>query len=296
MKKLVSMLNNKKVLKDTDALEELFIDNEEKLTNFYIRHGFKVKNAELINGIHKALLNKKFVKMLKNLGKNTDWEHPSKEFVVIINNMIEKKYNDGLEQDIIEFYSNIIKKILKNDIKEIYKKTDIDKSIIQECLVVVPSKTCLSSPHSTRFYFQRMVKKLYYMYREVSLDDIDTKRIEKKLKKFLKAIFGNKLMDIIAVNILLEKKDTAKNFNDAQKLIWDSLLNIALSIIDEQDKKHITELIEYYCNCRKDDAARNRDSARRINLLDIDADEYPALVKRIKKFEEDGKESLVKFL
>ena len=63
-----------------------------------------------------------------------------------------------------------------------------------------------------------------------------------------------------------------------------------------QDKEHIAELIEYYCNRRKSDFDRNRDSARRISLNSIDAEKYPKVTKRIAKFSKNGKENLVKFL
>ena len=87
-----------------------------------------------------------------------------------------------------------------------------------------------------------------------------------------------------------------KNFNENQTAVWNMLTDFALEVIENQDKEHIVELVEYYCSRRKSDAERNRDSARRISLNHVDAEKYTKLAKRIAKFTKDGKESLVKFL
>jgi hypothetical protein len=137
-----------------------------------------------------------------------------------------------------------------------------------------------------------MLRKIYILTGEKELNLDSTKKIRGLFQK----LFGKKLIDVVAVNVLLEKKEYMKNFNENQTAVWNMLTDFALDVIEKQDKEHIVELVEYYCNRRKSDSERNRDSARRISLNNIDVEKYPKTAKRIAKFTKNGKENLVKFL
>ena len=281
----------------TSDIAYLIDDNQKDLIEFYIKHGFRMKNADIINNLYNKMMNPKFVKALKKVAKNGSDEGKyaglDTGFVVIINGFIEKNHkNEAMTEEILSEYTDLINKILKSRIKDISKTVGISNDIVKELLVIVPNKECISNERAVGFYCQKLLRKMYIIAAENDLGITDTKTI----KKIFGKLFGKKLLDLIAVYMLLEKKEYMKNFNENQITLWNLITDFALEYINKQDKEHIIELIEYYCGRRKSDAERNRDSARRISMAHIDAERYPALAKSISKFSKKGKESLVKFL
>jgi len=291
MKKFIDSLH----MGDMKAQEIAYAidENQKDLIDFYVKHGFRQKNADTINKLFDKMLKPKFAKALKMIVKNTDGEGLDSGFVVIINGFIERNHkNEQMDEELMIAYSKIINKVLKSRIKELSEKLNIDKDIIKELLVIVPNRDCVSSEKATGFYSQKMLRKLYLIASERNIGLDETKTI----KKLFKELFGKKILDLIAINILLERKEFMKNFNESQVAIWNMFTDFALEYIENEDKKHIVELIEYYCNRRKSDAERNRDSARRVSLTSIDEAKYPNLAKRIKKFAKEEKESITKYL
>ena len=282
-------------LKGVKASELAYvIDNNQKdLIDFYVKQGHRVKNADVVNKLYEKMLSPKFAKALMKIIKNDEGEGLDAGFVVIINGFIEKMHkNEAMTDELLATYSEIIDKALKSRIKEVYKKVKIDKEIIKELLVIVPNIGCVSSEKFTGIYSQRMLRKLYIISEKQDTGLTDTKDI----KKLFKVLFGKNILDLIAINILLEKKEYMKNFNDRQITIWNLFTDFALDYINSEDKKHIVELLEYYCERRRADAGKDRDAARRISLPNIDAEKYSDLAKCIKKFQKNGKESLTKYL
>lgn len=282
-------------MKDMKASELAYLidENQKDLIDFYVKEGHRVKNADVVNKLYEKMLNPKFVKALKKIIKNEESNGLDAGFVVIINGFIEKNYkNENMNDDLIASYSEIINKVLKGRIKKVNKKVNIDPDIIKELLVIVPDVGYVSDEKFTGIYSQRMLRKLYVISSEKEIGLTKTKEI----KKLFKALLGEKVLDLIAINILLEKKEYMKNFNDNQIAIWNLFTDFALELINNEDKKHIVELLEYYCNRRRADANKDRDAARRISLVNIDEEKYPNLAKGIKKFVKNGKESLTKYL
>lgn len=291
MKKFIDSLQVKKM--DAGEIAYMIDENQKDLINFYVKQGFRMKNAETINTLFDKMMKEKFVKALKKIIKSEDGNGLDPAFVVIINGLIEKNHkSEKMTDELLEAYTKIINKVLKPRIKEISKVVDIDKDIIKELLVIVPNAECVSSEKATGFYSQKMLRKLYLIAsdKEIGLDNT------KKIKKLFKALFGKNILDLIAINILLEKKEYMKNFNENQIAVWNIFTDFALEYIEKQDKKHITELIEYYCNRRKNDDERNRDAARRISLTNIDEEKYPTITNRVAKFAKTSKESIAKYL
>jgi len=283
-------------LKDMKASElaEMISENQTELIDFYVKQGHRVKNADTVNKLYEKMLSPKFVKALKKIVKNKD-ENGGLEtgFVVIINGFIEKNHkNENLTEEMLTDYSEIIDKTLKGRVKEVTKKVDLDKEIIKELLVIVPDVGCISNEKFTGIYSQRMLRKLYIISADRETGLTETKQI----KKLFKVLFGKNILDLIAINVLLEKKEYMKNFNERQIAIWNLFTDFALEFIDGEEKDHITELLEYYCTRRRADAGKDRDGARRISLTNIDEEKYPRLAKAIKKFNKNGKESLTKYL
>lgn len=294
MKNFITDLRPKKM--DLEELMDAIADNQNDLVEFYMKHGFKAKHAETINILYSKMLSTKFVKALRKVAKNGEdgpWTGLNPGFIMIINGFIERNHkNEGMTEELLEAYTEIINKVLKKKIKNISESVGIDKDIIKEMLVVVPDKGCIDNERSVGFYCQKMLRKMYILAadRDLGLTDTD------KIKAMFKNLFGKKLLDVIAVYVLLEKKEFMKNFNESQTALWNLMTEFALETFEKQDKEHITELIEYYCSCRKFDFGRNRDSARRISLNHIDAEAYPKTAKRAAKFTKKGKENLTKFM
>ena len=296
MKNFIKDLNIKKM--SASELACVIDENQKEFADFYVKNGFKAKNAEMINSLYEKMLSPKFVKALKKVAKNGSedggsWSGLDYGFIVVINGFIEKNHkNEALSEELLADYTKIINKVLKSKINSIAKDVNIEKDIVKELLVVVPDKSCVNSPRAAGFYCQKMLRKLYIISADRNIGLEKTKNVKILFQK----LFGKKLLDVVAVNMLLEKKEFMKGFNENQTALWNLITDFALDYINNQDKDHITELVEYYCDRRKSDSDRNRDSARRISLMHIDQEKYPALAKRIRKFTKEGKESLVKFL
>lgn len=287
-----NFINNLKLKKmKTEELAYLIDENQKDLIDFYVKHGFKMKNADTINELYNKMLNPKFAKAIKKIAKSEGGLDSG--FIIIINGFIEKNHkNEAMTEELLTDYTKVINKVLKSSIKKISESVGIDKDVAKELLVIVPNKDYITSERATGFYCQKMLRKLYIIAAEKDLGLTKTK----KVKELFQKLFGKKLLDLVAINMLLEKKEYMKGFNENQTAVWNMITDFALEYINDQDKDHITELVEYYCDRRKNDSERNRDSARRISLNHIDEERYPVLAKRIKKFAKDGKESLVNFL
>lgn len=282
-------------LKGMKASELAYViaENQNELIDFYVKQGHRVKSADTVNKLYEKMLNPKFAKALLKIVKDKENGGLNSGFVVIINGFIEKNHkNEQMTDELLASYSKVIDKALKSRIKEVSKAVNIDKDIIKELLVIVPNEGCVSSEKFTGIYSQRMLRKLYIISETKDTGLTKTKEI----KKLFKVLFGKKILDLIAINILLEKKEYMKNFNERQIAIWNLFTDFALEYINDEDKKHIGELLEYYCVRRRADASKERDGARRISLANIDVEKYPELTKGIKKLSKNGKESLVKYL
>lgn len=296
MKNFIEELKVKKV--ETSELAGMIDDNQTQLVEFYVKHGHKMKNQETINTLYNKMLHPKFVKALKKVAKSVtgddkSWAGLDVGFIVLINGFIENMHkNEAMTEELMSEYTKIINKVLKPRINEISKEVGIEKDIVKELLVIVPDKETITNDRAMAFYCQKMLRKMYILAAEkdLGLDKI------KRVKNLFQRIFGKKCLDLVAINILLEKKEYMKNFNENQTTLWNMLTEFALGYINDQDKGHITELIEYYTERRKGDAERNRDSARRISLANIDEEKYPVFAKRAKKFAKDGDDDLTNFM
>lgn len=192
-----------------------------------------------------------------------------------------------IDEDIMDRYVSIINKLLKSRVKEISKKVDMDDDLLTEFLVVLPDKDIVSENDAKYigYYVYKMLKKIYL------LADIKDWQFDntKQIKKLFGELFGKKFVDVVAVHVLLEKKDFIKKLNEKQQVVWNMLTTFALETIEKQEKKHIKELLEYYCAKRAQDEKRQRDGARRIQFSAFSPEEYPTLSKVAKKMSENQK-------
>lgn len=265
----------------TGEVAAVIYENQDRLVDFYTKKAHLKESTEVINELFDKMSNEKFVKALNKIRKSKDEEVKLNiGMSVIIAGFIEKKHNDeNVSEELIESYTDLIGKLLKNRIKEVNKKLELDNDLIADLLLIVPEKSYIKNHKIVGIYSQKMLRKLYILSQEkdIGINDIKT------VKKIFKRIIGENMYDLIAINILLEKKEFLKNFNERQQAIWNLMTNFALDVIESQDKKHIAELIEYYVSRRKRDARNERDAARRISLTAIDAEQYPKTSKVISK-------------
>jgi hypothetical protein len=293
MKEFIKELKIKKMKASEIAYE--IVSYQTDLVRWFINDAHKAKNAELVNELYSKMATEKFAKAMKKILKNKDDMYGELDcgFAVIIASFLEKFHKDeSVTDEIIEIYTDVTDKLLKKRIKEVNKKLNISEDVIKELLVITPDVGYISNDKFVGIYSQKMLRKLYILSAENEIGLTETEQVQKLFKK----LFGKNLLDLIAINILLEKKEYLKNFNEQQTAMWNLMTSFALEYIEGEEKEHIVELLEYYCSRRKRDAENNKDGARRINLSSVPESDYPRIAKGIKKFTKNGKESLVKYL
>jgi hypothetical protein len=262
-------------------------ENMHSLVDFYIKKGHKAH--QIVDEIFDRFENPKVAKAFTRIVKTQD-EYPlDLGTATVLADFLEKRHQK-IDEELVEQYSNVIDKILKKRIKKLNKKLGLEKDLLKELLVVVSEPDAISDPRFVGIYVQRMLRKLYVIAKdnETGLEDV------KSVKKLFKALFGEDLLNDIAVNILLERKDFIRNFNESQKSVWNLMTNFALETLEKNKKKELKELVAYYVVRRAKDAKRDRDSARRIQFAQISEEDYPRLHAVAEKLSEDDENS--KFL
>lgn len=255
------------------------------LVNFYIKKGHR--EQEKVEFLFEKMKDERFLKTLKKVMKLAKESESEVDLglATVITDFLEKKGKD-LDQDMVADYVEITDKILKKRIKKLNKKLGLDKDVIKELLVIVPDKEYITDGKYVGIYVSRMLRKLYILATKTDLGFEKPKQI----KKLFMALFEEDLITNIAVNVLLERKDVMKQFNEKQLALWNLLTEFALSTIEDiGEKEAIKEVIGYYVSRRMKDAEKNHDAARRIQLSQVDEEEYPKIAKIVKKLSEKDK-------
>jgi hypothetical protein len=264
----------------SDILYEAIPD----MISFYIKKGHK--EPDVVSDLFDKMENEKFSKTLMRILKQDDTTPIEYGLAVIINDFIEKRH-EKLDEELVSTFSEIIDKILKSRIKEVSKKLDLSKDFIKELLVIVPDKDCISDNRFVGIYVQRILRKLYILALNDNIEITETKQ----LKKLFKTLFDQELLNDIAINILLERKDYIKNFNENQMSLWNLITTFALEQLESiKKKKDIREILkEKYISRREFDHSKGRDNARRIQLSQVNQEEYPHLFEAIEDLSEKEK-------
>lgn len=260
----------------------LLYDNIQEIVEFYIKKGHKAQND--VNELFERMENPKFAKTLLRILKTPEHSPVDLGMATVIANFLERRHAN-LDEDLVAQYSEAIDKILKKRIKKLSKKTELNKDLLKELLVIVAEPEAISNPQFIGIYVQRMMRKLYTLSKteDLGLDDVDT------MKKLFGQIFGKDLLNDVAINVLLERKEFIRNYNEGQKAMWNNITNFALDVLESNKKKELRELIEYYVMRRSKDAQKNNDSARRIQFSQISEEDYPKLVAVAAKLSEKDK-------
>jgi hypothetical protein len=258
------------------------------IVEFYIKKSHK--SQEDVNQLFDRMEDERFVKTLSKILKSDDDFSPvDPGMATIIADFLQHRHAN-LSEDLIAEYSQAVDKILKKRLKKVGKKTGLSKDLLKELLVVVAEKDAVSDSKFAGIYVQRMLNKLYALSKDNDLGIEDTK----VLRNLFEELFEADLITLVAVNILLERKENIKNFNDGQIAIWNVLTNFALDVIEKQKKSVVRELVEYFVSRRAKDAEKDRDSARRIQFTNISEEDYPKLTTVYAKLSE--KEKFKKYL
>lgn len=278
-KQVKEFLNEFKLKKNKEQLVPILADYLVDIEDYYFKKGHK--DRETVEKLFEKMNNKKFVKCLKVLQKE---EILDEGVPVIITNFIERKGSE-LDEELVNDYIKVVNKILKEKVKKLSEKLGIEKDIVKDILVVVPGDDYIED-RIVGIYVGRVCRKLYILAKN------DLNLNIKQIKKMFKFLFKEELIYDVAVQILLEKKEYMKNFDEKQIAIWNTLTDFALKTLNNLNKNELREKIVRYCKRRSND---ERDVARRVSLSQIDKDSYPTLYKVVNKLKEKN-EDLAKFL
>lgn len=294
MDKVIKAMKPNKMKKD--ELAKMIFENQADIVSFYINKGYNKKFKPVIDSLYSKMSCKKFPAALKLIIKRSKKDEDiflDPGFAVIINGYLEyalRLENSDDMSEVLDGYYDVIDSLLKKRAKKIADDIGIDADVVKEILVIAPSKEYISDDRFVGIYSQKMLRKLYLMAEntESEIGITTTKQVRKLFKK----VFGEKLIDLIAVHILLEKKEYIKNYNEKQLAVWNLMTDFALETIEKQDKKHVGELLKYYAQRRSRDAEKGRDSARRISIATVNAEQYPKIAKAIEKMHDKVKKYL----
>lgn len=287
MKEFLNEMKPKKVKKmDKVELSDIILDYQMDVIEFYVKKNHLQKVAPMIEELFAVLANKKVAKAFKTVCKTEDADMG---LAVVFNAFLVKNAQD-LEDEVVDIYIECINKLLKKKIKKITSKTNLSFDCARDLLAIAPGKQYISNEDFIGLYVNKMLTRLYNEAKENKDVMADTKEI----KNLFKIIFGKELLDVVAVNILLQKKEYMNGLNEDQLTVWNNLTTFALDTIEAEEKGHVVELVEYYIQRRNKDDKKGRDAARRISLASVQADDYKRIAKVVQKMSKDQK--VAKFL
>ena len=282
MKEFLNEMKPKRVKKmDKVELSDIILDYQNDVIEFYVKKGHLQKVAPVIDELFTVLNNKKVAKAFKAVCKTEDADMG---LAVIFNAFLVKNAQD-LEEEIVDIYIGCIDKLLKKKIKKITDKTSLNFECARDLLAIAPGKQYISNEDFIGLYVTKMLTRLYNEAKVQKDIMADTKEI----KNLFKIIFGKELLDVVAVNILLQKKEYMNGLTEDQLTVWNNLTVFALETIEAEEKAHVVELVEYYIQRRNKDDKKGRDAARRISLTSVQAEDYKRIAKVVQKLAKDNK-------
>ena len=205
---------------EKDDRTKIIYDDINELAVYYIRESHRMRD-DIREKIFEILQNKKVAKLIKRITKTLDQAPLDPSIVILFTNFMEKCKD--VDEDVMIIYLDTINAILKKRIKKISKKVGLDKELVKEVLVIVP-KPEIVNPRLVGIYVNRIMRKLYTLGKEndLKINDYEV------LVKLFEHIFGKELIPQVSVELLLERRDIIKNFNDNQKKLCNVGTNAAL--------------------------------------------------------------------
>lgn len=276
VKELIDILESKDFRRmDAEERASIIFSESGNLTDWYIHRSFRERATR--EQLCEALHDKKVAKAIKQIvDESSDSEDTGfyTSFALVLRDVIEtqsRRYNE--KDKVLEKLEACAYRILKPEIKELTKAADISKELAYELLCVVPTPNIVSRKNIIGIYVSKLNRKLYLA------ETAGTDKIEKvkTLRQIFKYLFGgSEEFTEIAISILLERRPS----NDIAKLnVYSLLTAFALSTLESSEKEELMEAITRYGTRR----SKEREGQRRIILSELDAEEYPRILKAVKK-------------
>lgn len=194
-----------------------------------------------------------------------------------------------IADDMDEYKSEIqkllkrIKKLIREDVKSIYKKTGMPEEIIRIALVNVPDPKYVNR-YKLVFYMNNVLNLIYET--AYHMEGNECRNINAKTwVRFFKEIFGEDNVVECATFILLEGVNRYDKYRDSQnvKKIWDSLTDFALSSLDAAPEKLRTQMMDLYTK-RIEKMFKNNSYDLRVDLRSLSKIDYPHLFETASKY------------
>ena len=279
-----------------DALQAVFGDLE-KVTYHYFRNC--TRNRDEQTQLFEMMLDyKHYARYVERLLKEDENPFPA-GFNYIIVELLEKRGRD-MEEDVKDAYIKVLGKISKILVKKLVKKLDIPKDAAEEIAAVHPGTVV--NKHNAWIFNRALSARLMALQKAYNPVVVatpegtegenktvqETNNIKafnfadpKLIKNLYELFFGKDTEILVNVysNLLLDKVEYTRHFTGKQMELWNAITAYLLKAVDRLGFKGASLVIKEYGKRRGLDKDRNRDMERRINLNEIEEDNYPNIFR-----------------
>ena len=285
MKKILSLKALKNMGKEEQYSE--ILGSLDRLRDYYFR--FCISNADKKNEFFALLDNYKLVaRHFKKFVKEDENPFPD-GFNFIISELITSRIE--LETEVREIYTDVLAKLVKASSKKLIKKLEIPKDAAIELAAILPGAAV--NQYNAWIFVHTLNRRLmtfqHVYFPTIKEDTEETKSTEgqtkerfnfadvKLVKKIFKLVFGDdpKIWTTVIANIMLDKAEITKNYNETQMNMWSTITTFIMKTLEGLKKDHIAEIIKQIGKRRAQDESRGRDCQRRVVLSNIIDEDYP---------------------
>ena len=181
-----------------------------------------------------------------------------------------------LIQEVVDYVNDIV----RQDAKNMARETGVPKSICRKILTVTPDPEFIS-PAQAKVYVSDALAVIYdeMNHRETDLDDISW-------LKFFDGLIGKDNRNEVATVIATEGTSRIKSYNNKNvKVIWNSLTEFALDVLEKADSGIRNKMIELYIKAMRK-SNKNKTDAMRVNFRSLDKKYYPRLCETVNSYKE----------
>ncbi len=188
----------------------------------------------------------------------------------------DKEALEDYDRTLVNF-ANLVVKINKSEIRELIEYANIPKGMA-ECVIVNVPETKYVTNFRVGFYLNTV---LISIYRFVDDHHFDTSEVN--WKRFFKILFGEKNVIEAANFILLEGVHRIDDYGAEVSDTFNQLTMFALKELENAPEMLKSQMLDLYVK-RISKMFANRTFDLRANLLDIDPDRFPELVKTVSHY------------
>lgn len=255
---------------DTEKLQDIFYEEFVDSIQAYIdwRTG---KGGKKPDWLFNMMTDLAFVAILPELiDENVEFiEDNGDLFCGLISNSVgelqRRKLNGG--QAMTDIFVKVYENLNGKRIQDIF---DLE---LDNVTWEVASKLAIASHGSPKYTVNNTLRLIYQNLKLHNLDDLEI---------LLKELFGKSELPKVAIYILLERKSAPGKGNWIDRKMFDALTQFALFYIEGLKKSEIKSLFKIFINERRK-SEFDFTAYRRVNLSELDKDEFPRIVKVTKK-------------